>query len=135
MIETILSDPGQPSVILRPLRRDMIGRAGQLIAGMRDARADGLPQEHEEGFWSMRANTCISTGGALELNVNGGAPVGVALALPDSMSTDRAIFYACEIVDGYEQFRAPMMDALRAWAKAQKRDLGRVEVVRKWVSL
>lgn len=136
MTESTIYDYGAATAVLRPCTEATAARAGQLIAAMRDASADGLPQEHEELSWHGRVRFCIEEGFAAEVVVRApdgatGAPFAVVLALPDSMTPGRAVLLACESA-GQEYITQPaMLAAAKQWSASRGLTLGKlVRVVR-----
>jgi hypothetical protein len=141
MTETIVYDFGPATAVLRPCTEATAQRAGQLVAALRDAAVDGLPQEHEELSWHGRVRSCIANGFAAEVVVKTpegttGSPFAVVLALPDNMHPGKALLIACEVMSDREDvYRPALLQAARDWAAGKGLELGRrVRVVREdWV--
>jgi hypothetical protein len=136
MNEQIVYDFGAATAVLRPCSEATAQKAGQLVAALRDAAADGLPQEHEELSWHGRVRFCLQHGFAAEVVVRApdgatGNPFAVVLALPDSMAPGKALLLACEVAGPAEVYKPLLLDAARAWAASRGLELGRrVRVVR-----
>lgn len=142
MNERTIYDYGAATAVLRPCTDATARLAGQLVAALRDAAADGLPQEHEELSWHGRVRFCIAHGFAAEVVVQRpdgatGNPFAVVLALPDSMTPGRALLLACESAGQEDVTKPVLLQAARDWAASRGLSLGRlVRVVREdWVAV
>jgi hypothetical protein len=142
MTEQIVYDFGPAVAVLRPCTEATAQKAGQLVAALRDAAADGVPQEHEELSWHGRVRFCIAHGFAAEVVVRTpegttGNPFAVVLALPDNMNQGRALLLACEVAGQEDAYKPAMLQAARDWAASRGLELGRlVRVVREdWVAV
>lgn len=122
----ILQDNGVIKIELRSVTDPV--RAAQVIEQQRNAAADGIPQQHEDIYWLGQVYAAMAQGAAIEVVINGGAPVGTALALPDAMDPTRAVLVACELMTDYVPesgipLKSSMLTALRDFAASHGRTL------------
>lgn len=126
---TVSTASGWPETT-RDCTPEDIWRVGELLAGLRDAAADGVQQQYEGHYWASKANFGLSYGFARVYIVNGGAPAGAAIALPDTMNPGKAVLLACNSMWGPEAEAALLQDA-KAWAASRGLQLGRRVEVRR----
>lgn len=126
---TVTTAGGWPETT-RDCRPDEIWRVGELLAGLRDADADGVLQSGEGFYWASKANWGIQYGLTRVYIVNGGAPAGAAIAVPDQMAPGKALLLACNSMWGPAAEAALLQDA-KAWALSRGLQLGRRVEVRR----
>ncbi len=126
---TVTTASGWPETT-RDCKPDEIWRVGELLAGIRDAVADGVVQSGEGFYWASKANWGIEYGMTRVYIVNGGAPAGAAIAVPDQMNPGKALLLACNSMWGAAA-EAALLEDCKAWAASRGLQLGRRVEVRR----
>lgn len=135
MEDKVIYDSGVIREVLRDVKPYDVQRVGQLLAALRDARVDEVPEFAEKTYWAGRTNHCVHYGYAACVVVNGGAPVAAVLVEKDNMSEERASLVACNSAWDEGRLRPILLEAAREWARSQGRKLVQKRVTVEWVEV
>lgn len=142
--EVTFHDDGVWRSFTRPLRADEAKPLGDILAGLRDASADGLPPEVEAQVWWTRAKRCLENGCAYVAvsqnvvmgNVHESNPWGVVLVDRDNMrprqgdKPGRAVVVLLHVTDWPgRSAREPLVRRALEWCNAEYLELGEERTV------